>query len=210
VLAQDSAPRFIVKKLMRFFVCVEPDAPPELIEPLAQQFRNDGLQLGGMLKRMLGSNLFFSPVAMGRKIRSPVELLVGMLRSLEGSTNLNELAPATAQLGQSLFYPPNVKGWDGGRAWINSATLLGRANMVRKLLADKATRFASGTLKQLAEQYAVQQPEQYIDWLREVLLATSLPSPAVESLLAVMQQGGERRYEETLYEMATLPEFQLS
>jgi len=210
VLGQVSAPRFIVRKLIRFFVFDEPQAPPELIEPLAQQFRDEGLDLAGILKRMLGSNLFFSPQAIARKVRSPVELVAGLLRSLEGSTNLTELAPATAQLGQSLFYPPNVKGWDGGRAWINSATLLGRANVVRQLLTAKTTRFGGGKLQDLATRYSMTSAESYLNWLRELLLSRDLPSSAIQSLTSIFEQGGERRYEETLYALAALPEFQLN
>ena len=32
-------------------------------------------------------------------------------------------------LGQELFNPPNVKGWDGGKAWISTSTLLARYNL---------------------------------------------------------------------------------
>jgi uncharacterized protein (DUF1800 family) len=210
VLAQASAPRFIVQKLIRYLVFDEPAATPELVEPLAQQFRDEGLNLAGLLKRILGSNLFFSPQSIARKVRSPVELVAGLLRSLEGSTNLTELAPATAQLGQSLFYPPNVKGWDGGRAWINSATLLGRANVVRQLLTAKTTRFGGAKLQDLATRYSVTSPPDFVNWLRLLLLSTDLPSPAIQSLTAIAEQGSERRYEDTLYALAALPEFQLN
>ena len=44
------------------------------------------------------------------------------------------------QLGQELFYPPNVKGWDGGRAWINANALLYRYNLPGTLISPRATR----------------------------------------------------------------------
>ena len=56
------------------------------------------------------------------------------MRALEAQTNVKQLAQRLAQLGQEVFYPPNVKGWDGGRTWINSSTLLGRANLVRDVM----------------------------------------------------------------------------
>ena len=39
------------------------------------------------------------------------------------------------QMGQMLFNPPNVRGWVGGRNWINSATLGVRRQLVETLFA---------------------------------------------------------------------------
>src|SRR5690606_40502604 len=68
-----------------------------------------------LVQRILDSQLFFSPLARARKIRSPVELAIGLLRALEGTANLQRLATEIAQLGQSVFFPPSVKGWEGGQ-----------------------------------------------------------------------------------------------
>src|SRR4029078_13686381 len=43
---------------------------------------------------------------------------------------------ACATLGQNPFAPPNVKGWPGGEAWINSSTLLGRKQLVEPMLLN--------------------------------------------------------------------------
>ena len=69
------------------------------------------MQIGPLVRRILISNLFFSKHSVGRKVRSPVELAIGFLRSLEGSTNTYELAESLQRLGQGLLYPPSVKGW---------------------------------------------------------------------------------------------------
>jgi uncharacterized protein (DUF1800 family) len=210
VLEQDSAARFIIGKLFRYLICDEPEPPPALLEPLARQFRDDGLTLPGVLQRMLSSQLFFSPQAVARKVRSPVELAAGLLRCLQGSGNVKNLATETAQLGQSLLFPPNVKGWDGGRAWINSATLLGRANFVRRLLADENTRFDGGTLAELAARRGVSKPRDFVQWLSELLLAVPLASPILDQLEVAVTASKERGYQEALSTLATLPEFQLA
>ena len=125
-------------------VCDEPAPPPQLLEPLANELREHQWQIGFVVKRILGSQLFFSSHAIGRKVRSPVDLAVGLLRSLDGTANTHQLAADLHQNGQGLFFPPNVKGWDGGRAWINSSTILGRANMIARLIGDEKTRFGGG------------------------------------------------------------------
>ena len=115
VAGQDAAPLFIAMKLVKFFVMEEPQPTDDLLSPLAQELRDNDMQIAPVVKRILSSNLFFSNLSIGRKVRSPVEFAVGFLRSLEGSTNSYELAEQLNTLGQGLLYPPSVKGWDGGR-----------------------------------------------------------------------------------------------
>ena len=146
ILQQPQAARFIVGKLYRQFVCDEPAPPPQLLEPLAHELRENQWQIGSVVQRILGSRLFFSGHALGRKVRSPVDMAVGLLRSLDATTNTRRLAAELEQNGQGLFFPPNVKGWDGGRAWINSSTILGRANMTARMIGDQNTRFGGGKL----------------------------------------------------------------
>lgn len=143
VLEQPSAPRFIAATLARFFVSDEP-VP---IEPLAEDLR-ENWDIGRVVARILRSNLFFDSI--GRKIRSPIEMVVGLLRALEGSTDLQVVADDLERLGQGLFHPPSVKGWDGGRTWINSGTLLGRANLVHRMMTSGKTRLGDVASKELA------------------------------------------------------------
>ncbi len=204
VLAQDASPRFIAGKLFRFFVCDEPAPPRPLIEPLARQLRQGGFNISEVVKTILGSQLFFSPHAVGKKIRSPVELGIGLLRSLEGKTNLNELDQRLGTLGQRPFYPPNVKGWDGGRTWINSATLLGRANLVRELLSDIQ-------LEKLPAQAGAASPEAIVDWAIQLLVAVPVADDARASLveLAKRQPEGQPGVANIVHAVGALPEFQL-
>ena len=109
VLEQKSAPEFIATKLVRFFVMDEPSPTVELIAPLAKELRESGMTIQPVLRKILTSNLFYSPHSVGRKVRSPVELAIGLLRSLEGTTNTFDLAEEMLTLGQGLLYPPSVR-----------------------------------------------------------------------------------------------------
>ena len=211
VCEQPAAPRFIATKLYRFFIADEPQPTPELIEPLAKQLRDDRFQLPPTLNRMLGSRLFFSEAALGRKVRSPIELAIGVLRSLEGSTNLYRLATDLGQLGQSPFFPPNVKGWDGGRTWINSATLIGRGNLIGRLVRDRQHQFAGGTLATFAEKHGLKSPEQIVDGLSELLVAVPPPASVRTQLIQLANAGGDPvdRLANVIHTLGALPEFQL-
>ncbi|MBD3675441.1 MAG: DUF1800 domain-containing protein [Planctomycetaceae bacterium] len=213
VLAQPSGPEFLCTKLVKFFVADEPSPSTELIAPLAQEFRDSGLQIRSVIDRILNSNYFFSEQVIGRKVRSPVEYAVGLLRTLEGSTNFYDLAARLDDLGQKLFFPPNVKGWEGGRTWINSSTLLARANLVRDLLDREETRFAGGGMVDLCDKHELKSPAEVVDWLQANLLAVEL-SPDVRSGLVRKLESGteprERRLRQVVYLICTMPEFQLS
>ena len=209
VLEQKSAPEFIAGKLVRFFVMDEPVPSAELIAPLARELRDSGMMIRPVLRRILTSNLFYSDFSVGRKVRSPVELVIGLLRCLEGSANSFELAEAMLTLGQGLLYPPSVKGWDGGRTWINSSTLLGRSNLVRSLITNEKTRFGKVSLREYLAKQKVTNPRPIIDYLELLLFAVPVPEAAREQIEALMKSRGDSGLTEGLHALCTIPEFQL-
>jgi uncharacterized protein (DUF1800 family) len=205
VLASHAAPRFIARKLVRFFVCDEPAWPEALIEPLAIQLRETDYDLGSLVKTILSSHLFYSHVALGRKVRSPVELAIGLLRALETQTNFGELSNRLAELGQRLFYPPNVAGWRGGRTWINSSTLIGRANLVGQIVR-------SADLTSLIDAAGADSNEEIVDWALELLVAVKVPQGVRQSLIGIVgrKQDNHARIADLLHAIGSLPEFQLN
>jgi uncharacterized protein (DUF1800 family) len=212
VLKQKATPRFIAAKLVRYLVMDEPAPDPALIEPLAEQFRRDGLMVKPLVQRILGSRLFFSDHAMGRKIKSPVDIAMGLLRALQATTDTTELERRLYAVGQGLFHPPNVKGWDGGRTWINSSTLLGRANLVRSVVSNDTTRFDGGSLAELFEQQQVVSAEALVDWLCDALMAVPPPSDVRRHLVQMADTHNDDRSKviaDVISAMSTLPEFQL-
>ena len=211
ILKHRAAPRFIVRKIMRYFMFDEPSPPDSLVHPLAETFFNEGYDIARLVERILSSQLFFSEHCIGRKVRSPVEFAVGLLRGLESKADVYRLRTELAPLGQELFYPPNVKGWDGGRTWLNSSTLLGRANLVRSLIDQGKSRFAKGKLEELASKYNADSPEKIVDWLLEILFAVPVPAEVRGRLIDLATLKGDRSQKigEVIYAMSILPEFQL-
>lgn len=121
-LQQPAAARWITGKLWRFYAGSQPDEAlhKELVEAWSE---NKGL-LRPFLQAMWTHPAFYSPALARQRVKSPVEWLVGLCRQLERPLPASALASEmTAQLGQKLFAPPNVKGWDGGITWINTASL---------------------------------------------------------------------------------------
>jgi uncharacterized protein (DUF1800 family) len=140
-LDQECAPYFLAGKLFRFLISESITPTKELLKPLTEQLRSTDFDAGSLVKRMLRSNLFFSPLAYRTKIKSPVEFALNIVRGLEGRIGASALAQALDELGQSLFYPPSVKGWDGGEAWLNGQTLLLRQNLTLAFTSTEDARF---------------------------------------------------------------------
>ena len=208
VLGHSAVEQFITAKLVRFFVMDEPAADARLLAPLAETFRNADLNVLPVLQQIFTSNLFYSDHAIGRKVRSPVELAVGLLRCFEGATNVVELSKKLKDVGHGLYYPPNVKGWDGGRTWINTSTLLGRANLVGDMLANKSTRFAGDGLDELAKSNGALDVSQAIQWISSLMLVR--PSDEVHQQLSkVATAMDDEQLRRALHTMAAMPQCQL-
>jgi uncharacterized protein (DUF1800 family) len=125
LLARPETARFVVAKLWREFVSPTPD--PAQLDRLAATFRDSRYEIKPLMRAMLTTDAFWAPQNRAVLIKSPVDLVVGTLRTFDiHPVDMRPAAIACAALGQNLFTPPNVKGWPGGEAWINSATLLGR------------------------------------------------------------------------------------
>jgi uncharacterized protein (DUF1800 family) len=212
ILQQPAAPRFIARKLVRYLVTDE-ELSAEFVEPLAARFRESDLVVAPLVETILSSRYFFSDQAIGRKIRSPVELGIGLLRGLEATGNLNRLSQECGELGQMLLYPPNVKGWDGGLAWINSATLLGRANLVKQILDDGSTRFAGGSLVDYFDKQGWKQPAEVVDRLADLLVAPEVSAELRGQLIGLLEKPGVTRSQslrQVIHTLGATPEFQLN
>jgi uncharacterized protein (DUF1800 family) len=133
LLARPETATFITRKLWREFISPNPDEAE--VARLARIFRDGKYELAPLLRAMLTSPSFYAADNRAVLVKSPVDLVVGTLRTFAVEVN-DDLRPAVlalALLGQNLLAPPNVKGWPGGEHWINSATLLGRKQMAERL-----------------------------------------------------------------------------
>lgn len=132
LLAQPATAEFITRKLWREFVSPDPD--PATVTRIATRFRNTRYDIKVVLYELLTSEAFYAKENRGVLVKSPIDLVVGSLRQFDlKPTEPVPFAVAAAAMGQNLFSPPNVKGWPGGEAWINSSTLLARKQFLDRL-----------------------------------------------------------------------------
>ena len=128
ILEKRETARFITGKIYRYFV--NETADEARMEELSRQFYESGYEIAPLLRSIFESDWFYSPENIGSRIKSPVELIVGIIRALEVRfVNDKALIFLQRALGQVLLNPPNVAGWPGGKAWIDNATLMLRLNL---------------------------------------------------------------------------------
>jgi uncharacterized protein (DUF1800 family) len=123
---------FIAGKLWDEFVGGNRDQA--VIDAWAASFAAGGFAIAPLLKTILLSPSFTAATNRGSLVRSPVELHVGIRRSVRlEPENYNGLYWLMAQEDQALLNPPNVRGWIGGTTWIDTRTILGRREHLRWL-----------------------------------------------------------------------------
>ncbi len=223
-LDQPAGAPFIVRKLYRFLVSETVPPTPDLIEPLAEQFRRSDYNFGKLVETVLRSNLFFSPTVYRTRIKSPVDFALGIVRALEGHLGTVALAQALEGLGQNLFYPPSVKGWDGGPSWLNGQTLLFRQNLALALTSTEDQRFGRRTdPAALVHKYHKESDSEQVDFFLGLFLQGDVPPESRGRLLDYQQQArrqpvpvywtredaANHRIQALCHLALTLPEYQL-
>lgn len=137
LLEKRETARFIARKMYKYLVN-DTKIPEDRITWLGDRFFDSGYKIMRLLEDIARSDWFYAPENVGVKIKSPVELWVGIRRAIpmELSDPESQLAVQKA-LGQILFYPPNVAGWPGGRNWIDSSSLMLRLRIPQLLYRNQ-------------------------------------------------------------------------
>ena len=134
LLTQDAASRFIATKIYKEFV--NDNVNNDIIEDYARILKSNNYELKPLLSAIFLSKDFYSQQNIGSHIKSPVELVISTYRKLglNNTPGVPDFNQSTTAMGQTLFWPPTVAGWAGGRSWITPALLMERGNFARSFL----------------------------------------------------------------------------
>ena len=152
LLARPETAELVTTKLWREFV--SPDVDVAEVRRIAARFRESHYDIRVALREILTADAFYASEHRGVLVKSPVEVVVGTLRVFDlRPEQALPFAIAAAAMGQNLFSPPNVKGWPGGEAWINTSTLLARKQFLDRLFRadDAAGRMNAAAAPMMAE-----------------------------------------------------------
>lgn len=130
IFSQPQCARFFANSLLSAFVYNAPE--PQLVDEVAKLLRRHDYELAPVISALLRSNVFYSDRAYRALVKSPVEFVVGTYKTLGVAQADMSVLPVLRQMGQELFYPPNVAGWPGGENWLTSDTMIARQNFVKR------------------------------------------------------------------------------
>jgi uncharacterized protein (DUF1800 family) len=184
VLAQPAVAKRLCGRLYVLFVSDVNGPPDELVEPLAEVLRRRW-SIRDVVATILASQHFFSLQSWRKKIKSPVDHSVGLLRQLgipKTALNLEALAETCHRQGQELLYPPSVKGWDGGKSWLTSTALVERSRFAASVVLGEP-ELAMPPFDPLAwAQRERVSPDRLIDTWTELLTDGALDRTAQQAL----------------------------
>ena len=216
LLEQPATARLIVRRLYRWLISETNEPSDDLLAPLKTAFAKD-YDVSKLVETMLRSNLFFSPAAYRQRIKSPVEFALGIVKGLEELAATAPLGADLAVLGQNLYHPPSIRGWQGGRVWLNTATLLGRGNLAAAMLAGSGRYGEKTNPLAVARKHGHTKPAAIARFFVDLFLQGDLEPDVTESLVRMAAESdlsGDNDLaawaRRTAHSVVALPEFQLA
>ena len=235
ICQQPATARFISRHMYSFFVADEPPVPqwpyvpprdPEAIETLSQTYFESHYDVRSMLRVLFNSDFFRSEKSWYEKVKSPAELVVGVLRLSGGlewpQYEIPSQSGRMAYMGQALTNPPSVEGWHQGVEWIDSGALVERVNFATEHLGDLTKLGVRAIIDRLEADYGgVLSPDRLVQGCLDLMGAISVSENTRSALVEHASRAGDlrlsepgpgeepgRRVAEMVQLVATTPEFQ--
>ena len=201
IVRQPACARFISRHLYNFFVAdevpvpswaTEPPGDPEAIDILSQVFVSSGNEIVPVLRTLFNADFFKE--AMYRRIKSPVEVVVGTLRLtgdlLSPDPRWPRLMSEPTNMGQDLLDPPSVEGWHTGREWINSGALINRVNFAAGRVGDTELPGVQDIIKRVASNGSAMTAEKLVDSCLDLIGPLNVKAHTHKELVEYAEAGG--------------------
>jgi len=209
---QDACPLFLADKLWRYYVSPEP--PLEVIQLLAERWRDHDLETGWLVRTLLASRAFHASSSMFSLVKSPVDYVVGVIRAVSGRPDPREMDIACSQMGQELFEPPGVQGWQGGSSWIHTTAWLERTKFAEAVASGRRGLLRDAPLGTLFPERHRLDAEELLDDVLSTLQPSGLSEQRRIALKRQLESSQNRvtttLLQETAYSVMCLPEYHLS
>ncbi len=205
ICKQPATAHFISRHMYSFFVADEPPVPewpykpprdPDAIETLSRAYFESGYSIKEMLRTLFTSDFFKSEEVRYQRVKSPVELMVGVLKLTgEFPRPKEEMIPTHMQsifMGQHLMNPPSVEGWHWGTEWIDSGALVERVNFASERLGNLESPGVQTMVDSvLADDGGASDPAELVDKALEQLSMSRVTDVTRESLIAFVERSDD-------------------
>ena len=202
IVRQPATARFVARHLYNFFVADEAQVPawdtlpprnPEAIDTLVKAYFDSDGDMRSMMRTLLNSEFFKE--AQFQRVKSPVELVVGVLKLVDTNrfpdTNVMSYPSATAVMGQQLLNPPTVEGWHTGKEWIDGGTLNERVNFAVNQVADTSKPGVQAIMDRLERDGGILAPSEFVERCLDLAGPLEASEETREALLRYAETGGD-------------------
>ena len=234
ICQQEATARFISRHMYSFFVADEPPVPewpytepsnPAAIELLSKTYFESNYDISAMLRVLFNSEFFKDRDSWYLKVKSPVELVAGVLRlTSEFDRPRKEILDRYQQavfMGQYLNNPPSVEGWHQGTDWIDTGSLVERINFSSQQLGDVQRPGVQAMIQRIEAAGSLGSSEGLVDACLDQVGAISVSDDTRQELVNFADsvgvtetkggspdQAGRQRIAEVIQMVASTQEFQ--
>jgi uncharacterized protein (DUF1800 family) len=175
----------LARKLYEYFVN-EVDTPDaNLIADMASDYYRSGFEIKPMLIRLFVSPQFTDPSNYFKHYAWPVEFVVRSIKEMGWSGfSVNDALNPLISMGQQLFEPPDVSGWDLAESWFTSGAMLARMNFAAQLATNQKFELRNKARGQVAS------PEGLVSWALDRMTTPSFPADSYNALVDYVRAGG--------------------
>ena len=207
IVRQPATARFIARHLYNFFVADDVQVPawqdtpprdPVAINIIGDAFINSGYDLRSTLRVLFNSDFFKSESVRWAKVKSPAELVAGVVRFVGDfkfpRPGFIDLANECAYQGQELMDPPSVEGWHTGAEWIDSGSLVRRINFAADRLSNTGMPGVQSVIGRLKAQGNLH-PAAFVDGCLDLMGPLKISEATQQEFISQAEQGGELRWD---------------
>jgi uncharacterized protein (DUF1800 family) len=148
VLEHANHAQFLIRKLWAEFIAAP--IPQATLDALVATYRTD-YKLKPLIRAILAHPLLMESLDEPNLIKPPIVYIVGALRQFDAPLRHNHVEVAMNAMQQKVYFPPNVSGWEGGFAWLNTNTVQGRFDLIAKLQLLKYSNYYDGATHYVAD-----------------------------------------------------------
>ena len=207
IVRQPATARFIARHLYNFFVADDVQVPawqdtpprdPVAINIIGDTFVSSGYDMRSTLRVLFNSDFFKSGSVRWAKVKSPAELVVGIVR-LAGDfqfprPGLIDVALEPGYQGQEILDPPSVEGWHTGAEWIDSGSLVRRINFAADRLSDTSMPGVQAIIGRLKARGTMPPPE-FVDSCLAMMGPVEFADATHQELMTEAERGGHLRWD---------------
>jgi uncharacterized protein (DUF1800 family) len=169
--------RYLAAKLYRFFVSELRDPDPAFVERIAAVYLQTQYDMRAVMREVLQSPQFWDPASIFARYSWPLEFVVRALKDIGWvGFSVNDALTPLANMGQVLFEPPDVSGWDAGRTWFSTGAMLARMNFASQLAGNQKFNLAR------AARPSADSPDSLLSYFLDGLQTAPLGTPVLIEL----------------------------